>query len=546
MTPSGLHHPYFCFWIVISISVFSTPSFAFINELEYLLKPDLTQIDDLPPHLERIYYTATLDQHGQVDRQERLRACKSLIERWEVPVGVRAYLLAVRARLEMYENKMDESIETLQRIASDFQESREVALLADVEIARLMSQSGGHPHLDFNPTLIEMETQFNKVFSKYPRHDPRMVWAHTEFASVAEMHSTINPLLQPYLQVALDQYTEALEIVDEAIENPDLISEGQEDSQFKVARSQIVLDLERVQRRKDDYRESLPFEENPEPDPYDPETRRFTEDTPPTVDRSLLCARIEGDPLSEREAVSIVRESDVMTLALLVEFLKPETPTAALCNAARVAINIPSNRVTVWLFDNLFCGGLKDKPQKQEVVADVLGYERFLERISITGEYVPDCFAEHFGEAAFPEIVGYLAPEANPKAQRNATILVSRMDQADIPFILMEYLQARREEFNMDSRAAIGNAARYLGAKGPPEALDLLERMATDSYWRERSDRPIYSRYEHLDEEEAVEKSRLTLRYEALRGLQESNLVEARERVERLRTREASDLFANR
>jgi hypothetical protein len=125
------------------------------------------------------------------------------------------YFLAKAARLKQILNDYVGSTESLRTIRTLGVENGlpEVTYYADLEIGRMMLDSGGHPHIpNFDPTLAEIREFYDRVFAEHP----------AKRIEIADAHYKLGVRLweerrAKLAAAAIEEFEKALEIVEEMI-----------------------------------------------------------------------------------------------------------------------------------------------------------------------------------------------------------------------------------------------------------------------------------------------------------------------------------------
>jgi hypothetical protein len=130
----------------------------------------------------------------------------------------KAFCLSKIAQYFIYADGMEwEAIATRRRVVKIAEAGNlsDIAFLADIEIARLMADTGGVE--GFDPSIDEMREQFERVFRVYPRLQGEIIGLHVKIGQEYGYHFTDDT---PYVKYAIEEADEIEQLAAEARSNP--------------------------------------------------------------------------------------------------------------------------------------------------------------------------------------------------------------------------------------------------------------------------------------------------------------------------------------
>jgi len=198
------------------------------NYARRLTRETVPRLDDAPESA-RDLYRMGVTAHRKGDAATALEAFTQLVEEQQHgDPDLLTHFMAYLALCQEENNKHPLAVETLYRLRAlrSEPEAEEIRFLADLEIARLMAQCGGHPNIpDFDPTIFEKEEQFQHLFETYSPYRREIMKAHIEFAQEASEAALGDPALFEYLATAIRELEEVQDIVKQLNANPSLASD---------------------------------------------------------------------------------------------------------------------------------------------------------------------------------------------------------------------------------------------------------------------------------------------------------------------------------
>jgi hypothetical protein len=208
---------------MLMISATSAWSANYAQRLFSETRPDLNALD-VPDSIRSLYETALELRHDD-DLPGSLEAYSRLADETTLDPALRTHFLAAKAYLSELNDQYSLAMKALRAIKElrPEPEAEPIRFLADLEIARAMADSGGHPSLpDFNPTIQEKEQQFESLFATYNPYCVEVIDAHLKFGRECLDAASSDPIFLSYGQVALNHAREASDIVKHLSANPSL------------------------------------------------------------------------------------------------------------------------------------------------------------------------------------------------------------------------------------------------------------------------------------------------------------------------------------
>lgn len=501
-----------------------------IDELISLVRPDYQDVQAAGDEEFEIFRSLT---SGTLRFEEYLSASRQFADSPNASRTMRAYGLATVASAYLSNHAPHRTVETLRTLIQEFAEVQEVALVAELVIVELMADQGG-TNPQFNPSLIEHETQLQRVLNLGSPYDHRIAEERIAFALDCGHAVRSHALMMGYEQVAVEHFEALVRLAKELAENPVLA--GQD------IRSDLFAHYaERAERELNKIAQAQEMPEREGIDPYAQALYGATDDAAPSLAAEAMAAYIERDSLlGDKVVAEAAVTASPRALAVLAHYLRPEIGGVTLQNAARIAAKVPNGFVTSWLMDHLLSPQSEWPQSEREAVASVLDARDFVEKMVYYGGR-EKWFGQIFGPDAIAVLLSLLDTSAPERAQRNAAVFLMGYSGGPIAVPLMAYLHEPRSEIGLDLFAAYQRACLALAATNDSAGLDFLAKMATDDYWASRPDRPVYIDYRSENDAEA--KTRRFLRYQAFGALQSVKTTEARERVKHLRDGPARDLL---
>ncbi|MBN2307820.1 MAG: hypothetical protein JXR94_02545 [Candidatus Hydrogenedentes bacterium] len=211
---------------------------------------------DIPPEIQDLYMSALAAANTPYCAEEAHRRYCQLASLDGLEPNVRTSFLTEESDLEQALGRPHDAVDTLRSIVRLREDDIWIQYLADLQIGRLMCEQGGGAVPEFRPTMADIERQYNRIFSSYPRHNREMIEAKLAFAGVAMTTAVNHPSMEAYADKALRQLFDAQSIIDAVRQDPALVLDPEQRSRVLRMQPHVACDVRsagRSVRRIEDF-----------------------------------------------------------------------------------------------------------------------------------------------------------------------------------------------------------------------------------------------------------------------------------------------------